>query len=66
LEVWALPMATVGSFIAGIPAPLGIGRIELETGETVAGFLCEDFATKAATDISAHGGWRTFLALEKQ
>ncbi|MEO8526536.1 MAG: allophanate hydrolase, partial [Caldimonas sp.] len=29
LEVWDLPMAEVGSFLALVPAPLGIGQVEL-------------------------------------
>ncbi len=64
LEVWALPLPTVGSFIAGIPAPLCLGAVELQAGERVTGFLCEDYATRAATDITALGGWRAFLARE--
>jgi allophanate hydrolase len=66
LEVWALPLESVGSFLAGIPAPLGIGRIELEGGQSVTGFLCEAYAVASAADISAHRGWRTFLASQKR
>jgi allophanate hydrolase len=66
LEVWALPLESVGSFLAAIPAPLGLGRIELTDGQTVAGFLCEAYAAAADADISAYGGWRTYLAREKQ
>ena len=29
LEVWALPRAAFGTFMAGIPSPLGIGTLEL-------------------------------------
>jgi allophanate hydrolase len=60
LEVWALPSEAVGSFLAGIPAPLGIGSIELSQGNTVLGFVCESYVTEKAADISAHGGWRAF------
>ena len=62
LEVWRIPAAGFGSFVAGIPSPLGIGRIELEDGEWVQGFLCEAWAVAGAEDISRHGGWRAFLA----
>jgi allophanate hydrolase len=61
LEVWALPTEHVGSFIAGIPAPLGIGKIELESGAWVTGFSCEGYAAEGATDISSYGGWRSYL-----
>jgi allophanate hydrolase len=66
LEVWALPLESVGSFLAAIPAPLGLGRIELADGQSVTGFLCEAYAAASAADISAHGGWRTFLARQKR
>ncbi len=62
LEVWGLPKAEVGEFIAGIPAPLGIGSIELENGDRVMGFLCECAGLSGATDISHYRGWRTFIA----
>jgi allophanate hydrolase len=62
VEVWALPQAEVGSFLALIPAPLGLGTIELEDGSPVHGFLCEAHALAGARDITAHGGWRAWLA----
>jgi allophanate hydrolase len=61
VEVWALPMDTVGSFIAGVAAPLAIGSIELEDGVRVHGFLCESSAINRARDISSFGGWRAYL-----
>lgn len=61
LEVWSLPAGSFGSFVAGIPAPLGIGTIELADGSTVQGFVCESYATAAARDITDLGGWRAYL-----
>ena len=61
LEVWSLPKGSFGQFVTGIPAPLGIGTIELEDGSTVQGFVCESYATAAARDITSFGGWRAFL-----
>jgi allophanate hydrolase len=61
LEVWALPTEHLGSFVAGIPAPLGIGKVELETGAVVCGFICEGYAASGATDISGFGGWRAYI-----
>jgi allophanate hydrolase len=61
LEVWALPQRQAGSFLALIPPPLGLGSIELADGSHVHGFLCEAHALEGATDISHHGGWRTYL-----
>ncbi len=62
VEVWQLPASTVGSFLAGIPAPLGLGKVELADGSWETGFICEGFATEGARDITALGGWRAYLA----
>lgn len=62
LEVWDMPLAAYGSFVAGIPAPLGIGQIELADADPVQGFVCEAWATEGAEDITRFGGWRGYLA----
>ncbi|MEO5808441.1 allophanate hydrolase [Devosia sp.] len=62
VEVWALPAAAFGSFVSKIPAPLGIGKVTLDDGSVVSGFLCEAHALTGAEDISHHGGWRAYLA----
>ena len=62
VEVWGLPTAFFGSFVAEIPAPLGIGSVELADGSMVKGFICEPFAVDAATEITQFGGWRAYLA----
>ena len=61
VEVWELPASEFGSFVDGIPAPLGIGRTLLADGSSVAGFICEPKGVRGAKDISALGGWRAFL-----
>ncbi len=61
VEVWALPAEQVGSFVAGIPAPLGLGKVELDTGALVTGFICEGYAAEGAADISSYGGWRAYI-----
>lgn len=61
VEVWALSSCELGSFIEQIPSPLGLGRVELEDGQTVCGFLCEAWATSDALDITQFGGWRAYL-----
>jgi allophanate hydrolase len=62
VEVWRMPVEHFGSFVAGIPAPLGIGRVKLEDGSAVSGFLCESLGVADATDISHLGGWRQYVA----
>jgi allophanate hydrolase len=66
VEVWEMPTAAFGSFVAGIPAPLGIGTVELASGQTSLGFLCESAALVNAPDISAYGGWRAYRAAQAQ
>jgi allophanate hydrolase len=61
VEVWEMPLAAFGSFMEGIPAPLGIGTVTLEGGQQVKGFLCEPLATKGARDITGLGGWRQYI-----
>jgi allophanate hydrolase len=61
VEVWSVPAEHFGSFVAGIPAPLGIGKVDLEDGQQVSGFVCEAHAVEGARDITALGGWREYL-----
>jgi allophanate hydrolase len=62
LEVWAVPLAQVGSFLALIPPPLGLGSVELADGSWVKGFICEGHALAGAQDVTHHGGWRAYVA----
>lgn len=64
LEVWSLPPEGFGRFVAGIPAPLGIGTLALADGTQVKGFLCEAVATQDARDVTDFGGWRAFVAAQ--
>ena len=61
-EVWELPATTFGSFVAGIPEPLGIGTVTLADGSSVSGFICEPIGIENARDITEFGGWRAYLA----
>jgi allophanate hydrolase len=61
VEIWRLPLAALGGFMAGIPAPLGIGTVEIEGGRWVKGFICEPYALATAKDVTAFGGWRAYL-----
>ncbi len=61
VEIWEMNEGGFGSFVALIPAPLGIGTVTLADGRTVKGFLCEAHAIEGAEDITAFGGWRAWL-----
>jgi allophanate hydrolase len=62
IEVWRLCADAFGRFVAAIPPPLGIGTIELDDGTSAKGFLAETAGLAAATDISAYGGWRSYVS----
>jgi allophanate hydrolase len=62
LEVWEMPIARFGSFVALVPAPLGIGTLALADGSSVQGFICEPQALQGAQDITHFGGWRAYMA----
>jgi len=59
-EVWSLPTAAFGAFVAAIPAPLGIADVRLEDGRLIKGFVCEAAGIDGAAEITAYGGWRAF------
>ncbi|MET3900721.1 allophanate hydrolase [Devosia sp. UYZn731] len=62
VEVWELPPAAFGQFVARIPAPLGVGKIALDDGSSISGFLCEPYALVGAEEVTHHGGWRAYIA----
>ena len=64
-EVWALPTAAIGALLARVPAPLGFGTVRLEDGPCL-GFLAEAAGVEGATEISALGDWRTWLAAQRR
>jgi len=60
VEVWDMPIANFGRFVAGVPTPLGIGSVQLQDGRSVKGFICEGHALTQARDITTFGGWRAY------
>ncbi|KPB34177.1 Allophanate hydrolase [Pseudomonas savastanoi pv. phaseolicola] len=61
VEVWELPSVELGSFLTGIPAPLGLGKVQLADGRWETGFICDAYGLRGARDISHLGGWRAHL-----
>ena len=62
LELWDIPEVNLGTFIASIHAPLGVGRVELADGTDVLGFICESYAIQNAEDITEFGSWRSYIS----
>jgi allophanate hydrolase len=61
VEVYAVPASEIGSLLALIPSPLGLGSVELRDGSAVCGFICEPYGIAAAIDISNFRGWRAYM-----
>ena len=59
-EIWSLSAEAFGSFVAAIPAPLGIGTAQMNDGTTVKCFICEPYAVEGMPDITHFGGWRNY------
>jgi allophanate hydrolase len=60
-EIWDVPKDQFGSFVADIPAPLGIGKVELKDGRWLPGFICEAYGVSHARDITGFRSWRKYL-----
>jgi allophanate hydrolase len=61
VELWDLGAEAFGRFVAAIPHPLGMGKLELEDGRWVNGFIAEPCVAATGADITPYGGWRAYL-----
>jgi allophanate hydrolase len=61
-ELWQLPAAALGTFLAALPGPMVLGPVTLADGRTVVGFGCEPLAVAGAPDITHHRSWPAYLA----
>ena len=62
VEIWSVPAEQFGNFVNGIPAPLGIGKVRVDDGSVVSGFICEPYAIKGAKDITQYSSWKSYIA----
>lgn len=62
LELWDVPAAGLSEILQSEPAGLCIGKVALAGGEQVLGVLGEPWLCDAGVEITAHGGWREYLA----
>lgn len=65
LEVYSVPKDQFGTFISMVPEPLGIGSVELESGEWIKSFICEESGYKAegTVEITKYGGFRAYIEM---
>ena len=56
-----LSPAALGRFLAGLPAPMQLGKVEFEDGTWRTAFGCDASAATGA-DINAYGSWSAAIA----
>lgn len=73
LEVWDMPIENVGQSVNLVPAPLGIGTVKLEGGESVKGFICEGWVADACKagapnveEITHLGSWLPYVERQQK
>src|SRR5690242_4559996 len=62
LEVWSVPAAGLAEILLKEPPGLAIGKVRLEDGSEVLGVLGEPILCEGQREVTAHGGWRGYLA----
>jgi hypothetical protein len=62
LEVWKVPVEGLASILLSEPPGLAIGKVVLRDGSIVLGVLGEPFLCEGKREITAHGGWRAYIA----
>ncbi|MDA1360125.1 allophanate hydrolase [Glycomyces luteolus] len=56
-ERWVLSPAALGRFLEALPAPMTLGKVELDDGTWATGFVA---GAAAGEDITAAGGWKAW------
>lgn len=62
VEVWSVPPEGLVGILLNEPPGLCIGKVRLEDGTVVLGVLGEPALVEQHSEITAYGGWRSYLA----
>lgn len=62
VEVWSVPTAGLVGILMSEPPGLCIGKVRLDDGSIVLGVLGEPALVEEHREITAYGGWRSYLA----
>lgn len=66
VELWDVPHDSFGPLLEKVSSPLGLGSVQLEDGSWQKGFICEPYGIGDAVDISSFGGFRAYVASQKE
>jgi hypothetical protein len=62
VEVWSVPTVGLAGILLNEPPGLCIGKVRLEDGSIVLGVLGEPALIEGHQEITAYGGWRSYIA----
>jgi hypothetical protein len=62
VEIWDVPPAALADILVKEPAGLCIGKVALADGGETLGVLGEPALCDGQREITAHGGWRAYVA----
>ena len=62
VEIWSVPAEGLATILVNEPAGLCIGKMMLADGSEVLGVLGEPVICEGQKDITAVGGWRSYIA----
>jgi hypothetical protein len=62
VEVWSVPSVGLADILLNEPPGLCIGKVRLEDGSVVLGVLGEPALVEGHQEITAYGGWRSYIA----
>lgn len=65
LEIWRMPLATLGLILLQEPPGLAIGKIALADQSEVLGVLGEAYLCEGQVEITQWGGWRRYIAAKE-
>jgi hypothetical protein len=66
VEVWSVPAAGLAGILLNEPSGLAIGKVRLADGSIVLGVLGESAIVEGQREITAHGGWRSYIKFKSE
>lgn len=60
-ELWRVSPTGIAELLLNLPSPMALGAVQLASGRTSVGFVCEPIALAGAVDITVHGSWPAYM-----